>query len=778
MKFSTTVALAVFALPYLVNALPSNSKREMTGTVEDAQTIPTNPALALGRKVTKSPKRRYEHEYEHEHQYYHEHNSNGMRRSLASSVGGTEATAHSPQSKYRQYQKPKTLPNSNSNPDDTSVRAHTTESDSKEAEDIMRRRRIEESYRDEARDPIYAAASYSDGPKDLRHARKRRERGDAGLLDNYVSGTEDGPGGLEYDLDKLRSTPDRYKKSRNEGGEPGSPKIVANLKKETVPTAEEKPSPSPEVDANAKKSEGPDTKPMSERDPPSVVANTRKGELGPKKARRWLSRNSDASSDEYKVLDVHRRFHNAPDVRKKFWNRDFEADIYSDEEGGDRFKSASDRVNPEHHRLRERGFRASVYGDGRRHRRASKRSGGAATNGGDSADAGEDADYEDEGEETKHGHDGANGKFSLDLFIIDFSEVTDSKPPGSEDTSGEESDRHGQNSNSVPDILLDMTQSDYTQPGIGGSSSKDAADGQDNTDVTKPSWRPDSDALNHGRLSWKRDALADIDILNFALTLEHMESAFYQQGLEKYSQADFHKAGYAPWVRGRYEQIMRHERTHVEFLQSALGGKAMAPCQYTFPHEDPKSWVEMSYVFENVATSAYNGAVTFLQDKSYMTVAASIMGVEGRQAAWINSAVRKENPWNTAFETPLDMNQVYTLASAYIVPGSCPTSNAPIPVTAFPTLHVPPCEAGKTVQLSFDAPAAGNGGKLYAAFILGTGTVFVELSSEKKVDVPQGLEGFVYVVITKDGANVTDEITVAGPAVVWFAFGSEVGADK
>ncbi|KAG6852632.1 hypothetical protein C0991_010329, partial [Blastosporella zonata] len=119
------------------------------------------------------------------------------------------------------------------------------------------------------------------------------------------------------------------------------------------------------------------------------------------------------------------------------------------------------------------------------------------------------------------------------------------------------------------------------------------------------------------------------------------------------------------------------------------------------------------------------------------------------------------------------MNQVYTLASAFIVASSCPASNAMIPATAFPSLHIPSCKAGAVVQLTFDAPSAGDK-PLYAAFIAGTGTVFVELSKEKEVEVPRELEGLVFVVVTNDGESVKDETTVAGPAVVGFAFESAV----
>jgi rubrerythrin len=74
--------------------------------------------------------------------------------------------------------------------------------------------------------------------------------------------------------------------------------------------------------------------------------------------------------------------------------------------------------------------------------------------------------------------------------------------------------------------------------------------------------------------------LLDIQILNFALTLEHLENAFYTQGLQKYSQEDFIGAGLPTWARGRWDQIAAHESTHVSFLESVLGDQAVKPCTY------------------------------------------------------------------------------------------------------------------------------------------------------------------------------------------------------
>lgn len=72
-------------------------------------------------------------------------------------------------------------------------------------------------------------------------------------------------------------------------------------------------------------------------------------------------------------------------------------------------------------------------------------------------------------------------------------------------------------------------------------------------------------------------------VLIFALNLEYLESDFYHTALGKFSQQDFDKAGYAPWVRNRFEQIAEHEKTHVDFLVSALsdaGAPVPQPCQY------------------------------------------------------------------------------------------------------------------------------------------------------------------------------------------------------
>ncbi|KAJ7207132.1 ferritin-like domain-containing protein [Mycena pura] len=274
----------------------------------------------------------------------------------------------------------------------------------------------------------------------------------------------------------------------------------------------------------------------------------------------------------------------------------------------------------------------------------------------------------------------------------------------------------------------------------------------------------------------RRSVSTDPQILNFALTLEHLESAFYSQTLAKFSPAQFAAAGYPSWVRGRFEQISDHENIHVTFLSTALAAAkatAVKPCEYNFPIPNLKSAMQLAAILEAVGSTAYTGAILSISNKDYAQAAASILGVEARHAGWINSAVQHGSAWDSAFQTALGAGQVYTLASQFIK--SCPEGNAAQlpPLKRFPALTIDGAKPGKTVTVSFAAPNPSNG-PFYAVFITGISTpLFVLIQKGNKVEVPVDLMGIVYCVITNSGTEVNDVTTVAGPAILSFEFDSE-----
>ncbi|KAF8954007.1 ferritin-like domain-containing protein [Flammula alnicola] len=255
----------------------------------------------------------------------------------------------------------------------------------------------------------------------------------------------------------------------------------------------------------------------------------------------------------------------------------------------------------------------------------------------------------------------------------------------------------------------------------------------------------------------------DATVLNFALTLEHLENAFYGGALAKFDQQAFLNAGLPTFARGRFAQVADHEKTHVKFLSDALGAKATKPCTYNFPYTDPKSFAALSQILEGVGTSAYTGAAQLITNKDYLTAAASVLATEARHASWVASAVNKFAGWSGAFDVPLSLNQVYTLAAGFIT--SCPSSNPALPVHAFPALTLSnpvPGKKSKTV-----APKSSTGTPTFIAFFSGLDKTFVPITNGE-VAVPEGLSGQVYAMATTSGTEATDDTIVAGPAILLF----------
>jgi len=129
---------------------------------------------------------------------------------------------------------------------------------------------------------------------------------------------------------------------------------------------------------------------------------------------------------------------------------------------------------------------------------------------------------------------------------------------------------------------------------------------------------------------------SDIAILNFALTLEYLEAAFYAEAVSK---------GKFGGETGQFAQtVASHEAAHVAFLKKALGAKAVKKPKFNFKGTttDKAKFEATAQVLEDTGVAAYLGQVGNIKAKAILKAAGSILPVEARHAAWIRDIRRGE----------------------------------------------------------------------------------------------------------------------------------------
>jgi len=150
-------------------------------------------------------------------------------------------------------------------------------------------------------------------------------------------------------------------------------------------------------------------------------------------------------------------------------------------------------------------------------------------------------------------------------------------------------------------------------------------------------------------------AASDVAILNFALTLEYLESSFYAEAVMKGALSGETKT-FATVVAG-------HEAAHVAALKAALGKSAVAEPKFDFKGTtgDQAMFEATSEVLEYTGVHAYLGQVGNIKSKDILAAAGSILPVEAWHASWIADLRRhgaKPYPAPTAFASGLTMAQV------------------------------------------------------------------------------------------------------------------------
>jgi Ferritin-like domain len=154
----------------------------------------------------------------------------------------------------------------------------------------------------------------------------------------------------------------------------------------------------------------------------------------------------------------------------------------------------------------------------------------------------------------------------------------------------------------------------------------------------------------------------DVGIVNYALTLEYLETAFY----EDVANSGLFKGAELAAIK----KFGSEEAQHVAALRSTakkLGGKPAPIPKTEFPLKDAKSVLELAATVENLGAAAYLGQAGNIESPEVLAAALSIHSVEGRHAAALNTLLGEPIAPDGAFAVPADAATVLESVEPFIV---------------------------------------------------------------------------------------------------------------
>jgi hypothetical protein len=152
----------------------------------------------------------------------------------------------------------------------------------------------------------------------------------------------------------------------------------------------------------------------------------------------------------------------------------------------------------------------------------------------------------------------------------------------------------------------------------------------------------------------------DLAIVNYALTLEYLETQFYAKVVKS---GLFH---------GKTLSILKtfgdEEAQHVVALKKAAGSLGTPASEPTgkFPIHSAAQVTKLAATVENLGASAYLGQAAAIKSPEILAAALSIHSIEARHAATLNLLLKMSPTPDGAFAKPMSMAQVLAAVKPFV----------------------------------------------------------------------------------------------------------------
>jgi hypothetical protein len=158
----------------------------------------------------------------------------------------------------------------------------------------------------------------------------------------------------------------------------------------------------------------------------------------------------------------------------------------------------------------------------------------------------------------------------------------------------------------------------------------------------------------------------DVGVLNFALTLEYLEAAFYNEATANQKKSKFIKD---KQTQVFLKTVTTDENAHVAFLKKALGSQAVAAPKVDFggTTSSQSTFVKTAVALENTGVHAYSGQALNIAKPAYVAAAISILTIEARHASVAGLLLSGKPSGITpdgAFDTPFTAAEVLKAVEA------------------------------------------------------------------------------------------------------------------